>query len=83
MATVTLAPFDDASKRKLLAAVAGRGQASGLEAAAKILVGMADSATRVVGTNTIRDAAAALVEKAARIRAAADADIADLQSQSQ
>lgn len=76
---VHLDQFDDASKKKLLNAVAERGKASGLEAAAAILIEMADAHTRFVGTNTIKDVARAFSDKAANLREQADDAIKRLQ----
>lgn len=82
MGKVSIAPFDDTAKRKLINAVGLRGQASGLEAAAKILAAMADHKGRVVGTRQINDVAEALRDKAAALRIVADRDIHDLEQQS-
>lgn len=81
MATIMIQPFDDISKRKLFAAVAKRGQAAGIEAAVKILAELANHNRRVVGTNEIKEVAAAMAEKAREIRASADAEIAELEKQ--
>lgn len=78
MTTLNIKPFDDAAKRRLLAAVANRGKASGLTAAAKALEHLAASHTRVVGTNTVKEMSALLHEKAAALRAAAETEIAEL-----
>lgn len=78
--TVYIPPFDDASKQRLLKAVASRGQANGIEAAAHVLVKLIDEHMRVVGTNTLRDVVAALREKATEIRKDADAAIAELEA---
>ena len=80
MAPIHIEPFDDAAKRKLLKAVADRGQASGLEAAASILGELITAHNRVVGTNTLRDVAAALKDKATRIREQADTAIKSLET---
>lgn len=53
------------------AATADMGRASGLEAAAKVLLAMADHNRRVVGTGELKAAALALQENAAEIRAKA------------
>lgn len=70
-----IAPFDDETKNRLLRATADLGKASGIEAAAKIVAEMANHKGRVVGTNALRDLAELLSEKAAEIRAAANAEI--------
>lgn len=82
MTTVHIDPLDDTAKRQLLKAVADRGQAAGLEAAAKILTEMVACHNRVVGTNTIRDLVTAMNEKAASIRQGAEATIKALEAQS-
>jgi hypothetical protein len=82
MATLHIAPLDDVTKRRLLSAVAQRGKASGLKAAAKLLTALCEGRMRVVGTNDIKDLAAAITEKAAEIRSEADAEIAALERQS-
>lgn len=64
--------LDDA---RLLRATVDLGRASGIEAAAKIVAEMANHKGRVVGTNALRDLAELLSEKAAEIRAAANAEI--------
>ena len=53
------------------AATADMGKASGLEAAAKVLLALADHKRRVVGTGELKAAALALQENAAEIRAKA------------
>ena len=53
------------------AATADMGKAAGLEAAAKVLLALADHKRRVVGTSEIKAAAMALQENAAEIRAKA------------
>jgi len=58
-----------------LRATAEIGRASGLEAAAKVLLALADHKRRVVGTAEIKAAAASLQECAAEIRAKAEATI--------
>lgn len=80
--TITIAPLDDVSKRRLMQAVAARGQAAGLLGASKLVAMMADHKRRVVGTAEIKDLAAALAAKAAEIKAEADAQIAALEAQS-
>ena len=56
-------------KRNILEAVADIGRASGLEAAAKVLLALADHKRRVVGTGELKAAAASLQECAAALRA--------------
>lgn len=80
MTTVYISPLDDTAKKRLLKAVAARGQANGLEAAAVVMSKMAEGSMRVVGTNAIRDAAQAIRDKAAAIRKEADAEIAALEA---
>lgn len=82
MTKVYISPLDDTSKRRLIAAVADKGKANGLEAAAKIFEALADHRRRVVGTGELKMAAASLRESAAEIRKAADGIIADLEAQS-
>lgn len=74
-----VAPFDDETKKRLFRAVAERGKASGIEAAAKIVAEMANHKGRVVGTNALRELAGLLDEKAKEIRAAADAEISAME----
>ena len=62
-------------KRELLKAVADIGRASGLEAAAKVLLAMADHKRRVVGTGELKAAAASLQECAAALRAKREEDL--------
>lgn len=50
-------------------ATANMGQASGLEAGAKVLLELANHNRRVVGTGELKVAAAALQEAAAKLRA--------------
>lgn len=78
---IRIAPLDDAIKKRLFQAVAQRGHAAGLEAASKILLNLAGQSMRVVGTNTIKELAAALQEKATATRRAADADIAAMEAE--
>lgn len=80
MAKVTIAPLDDEAKRTLLKAVADRGQASGLEAAAKILDALAAEGMRVVATNEIREIASALRGKAVHLRRNADGALKTLEA---
>jgi len=80
MATITIAPFDDAAKKALLKAVADRGYANGLKAAAVLLDRLAAEHMRVVGTNTVRDVAGALRDKAASLHATADETIKALEA---
>ena len=77
-----IAPLDDKTRRRLLKAVADRGQAAGIEAAAKVIEVMASHKGRVVGTNDLRNAVAAMRERAAEIRATADAEIAAMEAES-
>lgn len=77
--TIHIEPHDDATKKRLLKAVAARGQASGIEAAAKLIAMMADHKRRVVGTSEVKALAEALSEKAAEIKAGADLEIAELE----
>lgn len=53
---------------KVLSATADIGKASGLEAAAKVLLAIADHKRRVVGTGEIKAAALALHQSADEIR---------------
>lgn len=66
--TINIPQFDDASKKQLLNAIADHGRAAGLEAAAAVLIEMANAHTRVVGTNTVKDVARAFTEKATHLR---------------
>lgn len=77
-----IAPLDDTTKRRLFAAVANRGKASGLEAAAKLIERLAEGRMRVVGTREIKELAAIVAEKAGEIRASADAEIAAMEAES-
>ena len=77
--SIYIPPLDDAAKRQLLKAVAECGQAAGLEAAAEMLTQMTEAHTGVVGTNTIKDAARAMRDKAHQIRRVADGKIRDLE----
>ena len=79
---VYIDPLSDESKKQLFKAVADRGYANGLTAAAEVLKQCADGHMRVVGTNTIRDIAEALAEKATALRLAADAKVAALEAES-
>ena len=76
---VYIPQFDDASKKQLLEAVANHGRAAGLEAAAAVLIEMANAHTRAVGTNTIKDVARAFTDKAAHLREQADVAIKRLE----
>ena len=76
---INLAPLDEARRTRLLRAVADRGKASGIEAAAKIVAEMANHKGRVVGTTALRDLAALLADKAHDIRTAADAEVKALE----
>lgn len=58
-------------RETVLRATADIGRASGLEAAAKVLLALADHKRRVVGTAEIKAAAASLQECAAEMRAKA------------
>lgn len=78
---IRLEPLDDARRKRLLSAVASRGKASGIEAAAKIVAEMANHKGRVVGTNALRDLSDLLATKAQELRAIADADIAALEAE--
>ena len=82
MTTVHIAPLDDAAKKQLLKAVADRGYANGLDAAAKILDALAEGRMRVVGTNEIREISGALKGKAAHLRHNADGAIKTLEAKS-
>ncbi len=79
MPTINIAPFDQASKKKLIEAVGDHGKAAGLEAAVKVLMKMVDHKRRVVGTNEIKDAASVLAEIAAELRRGAAAAIKALE----
>lgn len=61
-------------------AVSEQGYANGLKAASIMLDKMADAHTRVVGTNTVREVAAALREKAAELRRSSSEQIAALEA---
>lgn len=76
---VYIPQFDDASKKQLLKAVANHGRAAGLEAAAAVLIEMANAHTRAVGTSTIKDVARAFTEKATHLREQADVAIKRLE----
>lgn len=65
----------EAGRRLILNATADIGKASGLEAAAKVLLALADHKRRVVGTGELKAAAAQLNEAAAEIRARAESAI--------
>lgn len=80
MTTVHIDPLDDAAKKQLLKAVADRGYANGLDAAAQILAALVDGRMRVVGTNEIREITAALKSKAAHLRSNADGAIRTLEA---
>jgi len=77
--TIHIEPHDDATKKRLLKAVAARGQAAGIAAAAKLIAMMADHKRRVIGTNEIRELAEELSKKAAEIKAGADREIAEME----
>lgn len=77
-----IAQADDATKRRLFVAVANRGKASGLEAASKLVAMLAKDRMRVVGTREIKALAEAIAEKAAEVRASADAEIAAMEAAS-
>jgi len=77
---VYIAPLDDDAKKQLLKAVADRGYANGLTAAAELLKKCADGHMRVVGTNTLRDLAEALLDKAGHLRHNADGQIKTLEA---
>jgi len=62
-------------RETVIKATADIGLASGLEAAAKLLLAMADHKRRVVGTGELKMAAASLQETAAELRAKAEATI--------
>jgi hypothetical protein len=59
------------SSTDILAATADIGKAAGLEAAAKVILAIADHKRRVVGTAELKAAALSLQESAAEIRAKA------------
>lgn len=80
--TIQIAPFDDASKKRLINAVADIGKASGLEAAASILIAMAGGHYRNVPTVTVREIAEMLQQKASDIRGKAESEIKILEAQS-
>lgn len=75
-------PLNDEAKKQLFKAVADRGYANGLTAAAELLKKCADGHMRVVGTNTLRDIADALLEKATALRSAAETKIAAMEAES-
>lgn len=62
-------------RETVIKAMADIGRASGLEAAAKVILALADHKRRVVGTSELRAAAASLIECAADIRAKAKSTI--------
>lgn len=62
-------------RETIIIATADIGRASGLEAAAKVILAMADHKRRVVGTGELKAAAASLNEIAADIRTRAEAVI--------
>lgn len=74
MTTVQIEQFE-----RLLKAVADRGQAAGLEAAARILDELAAAHMRVVGTSTIKEVAAAFREEATKVRGQADVTISSME----
>lgn len=78
---VYINPLNDEAKKQLLKAVADRGYANGLTAAAELLKKLADEHMRVVGTNTIREIAGALLAKAGHLRHNADGAIKTLEAQ--
>lgn len=80
---IHIAPLDDDAKRQLLKAVADRGYANGLDAAAELLSRMADDHMRVVGTNSIRELAEVLRDKAVHMRHNADGAIRTLEALNQ
>lgn len=75
-------PREREPKERLFRAVAARGQAYGLEAASRILDAMAANATRVVGTNTVKETAEMIRAMAREIRSSADAEIAAMEAAS-
>lgn len=80
MTTVHIEPLDDAAKKQLIKAVADRGYANGLDAAAQILTALVEGRMRVVGTGEIKEIAAALKGKAAHLRHNADGAIKTLEA---
>lgn len=82
MTTVHIEPLDDAAKRALIKAVSEQGYANGLKAASIMLDKMADAHMRVVGTNSVRDLAAALRAKSVELRRTATDAIAALDAAS-
>lgn len=82
MATVHIDPLDDVAKRALIKAVSEQGYANGLKAASIMLDKMADAHTRVIGTNAVREVAAALREKAVELRRSATDQISALEAAS-
>jgi predicted DNA repair protein MutK len=82
MTTVHIAPLDDAAKQALIKAVSQQGYANGLKAASILLDKMAAQHMRVVGTNAVRELAAALRGKAVELRREAVAQIATLEASS-
>ena len=62
-------------RETIIRATADIGRVSGLEAAAKVILAMADHKRRVVGTGELKAAAASLNEIAADIRTRAEAVI--------
>lgn len=63
---------EEVARKAILDATAEFGKASGLEAAAKIMLEMANHNGRVVGTNELRDTAKQIQQIAAEIRASAE-----------
>lgn len=82
MTTVHIAPLDDAAKQALIKAVSQQGYANGLKAASILLDKMAEQHMRVVGTNAVRNLAAALRSKAVELRHEAHRQITDLEATS-
>lgn len=82
MATVMIEPLDDAAKKALIKAVADRGYAQGLKAAAMLLEKMATGRMRVVGTNDVKELASVLMEKSDELHKVASDQIAALEAAS-
>lgn len=77
--TITIAPLDREAKQRLLKAVADRGSASGLRAAAKIIRAAIKSKATLADLVEI---AAALDHKADNLASAASAELDKLEAES-
>lgn len=70
---------DIEDKEQLTKIIADRGYANGMKAAALLLDKVVEQHTRVVGTNTLREIASILREKAEEMHATALASLKELQ----